>query len=401
MKIVALGKICDVRDGTHDSPSYVENGYFLLTSKNFSSGKISFAGASKISSEDYEKINKRSKVDIGDIVMPMIGTIGSPVRITKEPNFAIKNVALIKQSNQTVSMDYICHFLKSSLFEKQVTTNKRGGTQKFVSLGDLRHLQIPLPPLEEQKRIAVILDQADALRRLRQRSIDRLNSLGQAIFYEMFGDPVSNPMGWPVMKLGEIGNLDRGVSKHRPRNDPKLLGGIYPLIQTGDISNADRYVCTHTSTYSDLGLKQSKLWPAGTLCITIAANIGKTAILGFEACFPDSVVGFSPKDQVNTEYVQYWMDFIQRRLEEVAPQSAQKNINLAILRDLPIPVPPIEQQNKFRDILFEIKEQKTHFGNSEQFYINLFDSLQHKAFKGELSGNIDAECQALREKVSV
>jgi type I restriction enzyme S subunit len=74
---------------------------------------------------------------------------------------------------------------------------------------------------------------------------------------------------------------------------------------------------------------------------------------------------------------------------------------LAILRDLPIPVPPIEQQNKFRDILFEIKEQKTHFGNSEQFYINLFDSLQHKAFNGELSGNIDAECQALREAVSV
>jgi type I restriction enzyme, S subunit len=250
---------------------------------------------------------------------------------------------------------------------------------------ELNFTKIPLPPLEEQKRIAAILDQADALRRLRQRSIDRLNSLGQAIFYEMFGDPVNNPMGWPIKKLGDIGNLDRGVSKHRPRNDPKLLDGNHPLIQTGDISNADRYVRTYNSTYSDLGLKQSKIWPTGTLCITIAANIGKTAILGFDACFPDSVVGFTPKAQVNTEYVQYWMDFIQKRLEEVAPQSAQKNINLAILRDLPIPVPPREQQNKFRDILFEIEEQKTHFGKSEQFYINFFASLQHQAFNGELS----------------
>ena len=245
-------------------------------------------------------------------------------------------------------------------------------------------INLPLPPLEEQKRIAAILDQADDLRRKRQHALTRLNQLGQAIFYEMFGDPVTNPMGWPIKKLGEIGDLDRGISKHRPRNDPALLGGKHPLIQTGDVANADRYIRSFNSTYSDIGLKQSKKWPIGTLCITIAANIGKTAILEIEACFPDSVVGFTPSDQTVAEYVQFWMSRIQSRLEEIAPQSAQKNINLAILRELPIPVPPRAQQDEFRATIFDIEAQKSNLIRSTDAAGNLFTSLQHRAFRGEL-----------------
>ena len=105
-------------------------------------------------------------------------------------------------------------------------------------------------------------------------------------FVELFGDPVSNSYGLPEATLPELGEFGRGVSKHRPRNDPKLLGGEYPLIQTGDIANAGLYITSYNSTYSELGLKQSKMWDKGTLCITIAANIAKTSILEFDACFP-------------------------------------------------------------------------------------------------------------------
>ena len=132
MKSAALGELCDVRDGTHDSPAYVEEGKFLLTSKNFSSGEISYQGANKISQSDFDQINKRSKVDIGDLVMPMIGTIGSPVILKDEPDFAIKNVALIKFKNDTVCREYIYAFLSSPYFEKAITQSKRGGTQKFI-----------------------------------------------------------------------------------------------------------------------------------------------------------------------------------------------------------------------------------------------------------------------------
>lgn len=106
--------------------------------------------------------------------------------------------------------------------------------------------------------------------------------------------------------------MDRGRSQHRPRNDPKLLNGPYPLIQTGEVASAGLYITKYKNTYSELGLRQSKMWSAGTLCITIAANIAQTAILTFDACFPDSVVGFLPNDSINAIYMHYWFGFFQK-----------------------------------------------------------------------------------------
>ena len=203
-KLEPLGSICDVRDGTHDSPKYVEEGYPLLTSKNFSSGRIDFSKAQNISTNDYEKINKRSKVDVGDIIMPMIGTIGSPVVVEKEPNFAIKNVALIKFPNKNINAKYIKLVLESPLLKRNIFAKSRGGTQKFLSLGELRSLAVPLPPLAEQKRIAGILDAAEEFRQKRQRSLELLNELKQANFIDMFGDPISNNKAWPLEKLKNL-----------------------------------------------------------------------------------------------------------------------------------------------------------------------------------------------------
>jgi type I restriction enzyme S subunit len=145
-----LGEVCDVRDGTHDSPKYVDEGFPLLTSKNFSAGCIDYKGANFISRDDFEKINKRSKVDKGDIVMPMIGTIGSPVIVEVEPDFAIKNVALIKFRDSGMNAEFVRQVLDGPLFQKHVSNKGRGGTQKFVSLGDIRAFEIPLPSSEQQ-----------------------------------------------------------------------------------------------------------------------------------------------------------------------------------------------------------------------------------------------------------
>jgi type I restriction enzyme S subunit len=177
-----------------------------------------------------------------------------------------------------------------------------------------------------------------------------------------------------------VGTLDRGVSKHRPRNAPVLLGGGYPLVQTGDIANSGGYLTKFESTYSEVGLKQSRLWPRGTLCITIAANIGHTAVLGFDSCFPDSVVGFLPSGEVTVEFVQHWLGFVQKELEETAPQFAQKNINLAILRGLQIPVPPLELQEDFSRIVLTTRgltaKQAAHTERLDELYL----ALEHQMF---------------------
>jgi type I restriction enzyme S subunit len=153
------------------------------------------------------------------------------------------------------------------------------------------------------------------------------------------------PAGWVWARLRDLGALDRGRSRHRPRNDKRLYGGPYPFLQTGDIRQSGGTVRRHSQTYSAAGLAQSRLWPVGTLCITIAANIAETAILTYPACFPDSVVGFvSDGEPVLTRYVQVSLQAMKQRLWELAPATAQKNINLATLHAIAIPLPPPAEQ---------------------------------------------------------
>lgn len=249
---------------------------------------------------------------------------------------------------------------------------------------DVRQLQVPLPSLPEQRRIADILDKADALRAKRRAALAKLDELAQSIFLSMFGDPIVNPRLWPLTELCSLGAVDRGVSKHRPRNAPELLGGQYPFVQTGDVANCDGYIRTHAATYSEVGLRQSKLWPAGTLCITIAANIAKTGILTFDACFPDSVVGFTSSEPATVEFVRILLSFHQQRLEQLAPESAQKNINLKVLRGLRVPIVPLELHREFARRLDVIERTKREMTGAYTGANALFASLQYRALRGDL-----------------
>jgi type I restriction enzyme S subunit len=155
------------------------------------------------------------------------------------------------------------------------------------------------------------------------------------------------PEGWMWASLPQLGELNRGKSKHRPRNDKKLFNGPYPFIQTGDIRKSEGIITKYSQTYSEVGLKQSRLWPVGTLCITIAANIAETGILNFAACFPDSVVGFFVKDRSTTaRFVEYFIRTAREKLEQFAPATAQKNINLEVLKTVVIPLPPLGEQHR-------------------------------------------------------
>lgn len=153
------------------------------------------------------------------------------------------------------------------------------------------------------------------------------------------------PEGWVWATLPQLGELNRGKSKHRPRNAPHLYGGPYPFVQTGDIRAANRILKSYSQTYSEAGLEQSRLWSTGTLCITIAANIADTAILGIDACFPDSVVGFLvEQNHCKTEFVEYFIRTAKENIERYAPATAQKNINLEILAEIAVALPPLKEQ---------------------------------------------------------
>ncbi|WP_337556208.1 restriction endonuclease subunit S [Phascolarctobacterium succinatutens] len=157
-----LGDICDVRDGTHDSPKQTLNGKYLITSKNIKNGTIDYAGSYFISNEDFDKINLRSKVEINDILFTMIGTIGEIGLVKNEPDYAIKNVGLIKTNNELLSR-FLKHYLKSKQVKKYIDNNKSQGSQSFLALGKLRNIPIPILKTQRIETIVDILDRFDAL----------------------------------------------------------------------------------------------------------------------------------------------------------------------------------------------------------------------------------------------
>ena len=279
-----------------------------------------------------------------------------------------------------IDKQYLYYFLKSDIGKQMIKNKVSGSVRDNLKLEKLKEMTIPDISLREQQHCAFILDKLKLLIDLFDEDLNKLDELIKARFVEMFGDPVSNPKGMVKKTLPELGEFGRGVSKHRPRNDKALLGGPYPLIQTGDIANSGMYITEYHSTYSELGLRQSKMWDKGTLCITIAANIAKTAILGFDACFPDSVVGFNANESTNNVFVHYWFSFFQEILESQAPESAQKNINLKILSELEVIVPDIQEQNKFASFVEQVDKSKSVVQKALAEAQTLFNSLMQQYF---------------------
>ncbi len=324
-------------------------------------------------------INKARTVDANSILVTCIGIVGKVALTTSE------KTAFNQQINAIVP--------NKNIFPKYLAYALMYCRPRLASIANA-----PVVPIINKKQFSnfkvnvnlnkidqiTIVKQLDVINKIIENKNEQLNKLDELIkarFVEMFGDPVLNSNDYKLIKLSNLGTLSRGKSKHRPRNDPKLLGGPYPLIQTGDITNSGIFIKKYNNTYSKLGLKQSKMWPAGTLCITIAANIAQTAILSFDACFPDSVVGFIPKaDIITTTYLHYWFSFFQKILDAQASQVAQKNINLKVLSNLDVAVPPITEQDKFLSFVQQVDKSKVAVQKSLEETQTLFDSLMQKYF---------------------
>jgi type I restriction enzyme, S subunit len=250
---------------------------------------------------------------------------------------------------------YIYHFIKTINLMSLDTGSGRPSLTQAI----LNKILIPIPcpentekSLEIQAEIVRILD---AFTSLTAELTAELTARKKQ--YNYYRDKLlsfeESEVEWrtlPEMAL----DFGRGKSRHRPRNDERLYGGDIPFIQTGDIRSASHVIMQYSQTYSDFGLKQSKLWPKGTLCITIAANIAETSILGFDACFPDSVIGFvaDPK-KASSDYVEYLLQSIKSKLEEKGKEksSAQSNINLGTFEQLKMPFPSLAEQARIVAIL--------------------------------------------------
>ena len=303
----------------------------------------------------------------GTLLVAMYGSIGK-LGITGIECCTNQAIAFAKEL-RGVTTKYMFYYM--ALMKSELISMGKGGTQKNISQTVLNSLDVIVPPLPEQERIVArieeLFSELDAGVEMLKKTKAQLAVYRQAVLKEAFEGRLTNhipvslslswasgeetktlpviPEEWHYIVLKYLGDLGRGKSKHRPRNDPKLfVDGKYPFIQTGDVKAAPNHITTCTKQYGEFGLSQSKLWPKGTLCITIAANIAETAFLGIDACFPDSVVGFTPNDTVLAEYIRYFIESQKIRLWAFAPATAQKNINLDTLDNLIVPYCSIEEQ---------------------------------------------------------
>lgn len=327
-------------------------------------------------------------------------------------------VAAQRKSENILTKFYYYYFRQNHLGELQRTFT--GSGLQHTSKKKISKIMVPVLSFDEQNLIVTLIEellsQLDAGVAELQAAKKRLKVYRQAVLKEAFlGNLTKNyrydididiewslenatkylpriPSEWRYIPLSKLGDLGRGKSKHRPRNDDILFeNGKYPFIQTGDIKSANKankYVTTYSKMYGDYGLQQSKLWPKGTLCITIAANIAETAFLGIDACFPDSVVGFTAYEHVLPAYIKYFIESEKIRLWAFAPATAQKNINLDTLENLIVPYCSLKEQQKVVD------EIESRFSVCDSIEITIDTALQQaealrqsilkQAFEGKL-----------------
>ncbi|MBH5329792.1 restriction endonuclease subunit S [Eikenella sp. S3360] len=304
--------------------------------------------------------------EAGTIVISQGGASAGFVNWMDVPFFAGAHAYTIKANEDKLLQRFAYYFLKM----KQIAFMQcqYGAGIPALAKSELQNLLIPIPPLEIQQKIVKILDKFTELEAALEAALEAELVLRkrQYQYYRDFLLDFDNQIWGGVAEcykgrlkdvvwktLGEVAlDFGRGKSKHRPRNDARLYGGNIPFVQTGDIKNAGHIIESYTQTYSDFGLNQSKLWKKGTLCITIAANIAETAVLGFDACFPDSVIGFvANPEETTSDYVEYLLSSLKMKLQEKGMGSAQENINLATFSNMRFPFPPLSEQEKIAAIL--------------------------------------------------
>lgn len=268
------------------------------------------------------------------------------------------HLGLVRPQDRLVNGAFLARMLASHGCGREFARRANGVTRFRLMLEAARSLPIPLPPLPEQRAIAVVLDSIDDAIDHTEAVIAATEQLRDALLHELLTRGVPGwhtewkdvpgigtvPACWEVVRLGDVAQVERGKFAHRPRNEPRFYGGDVPFVQTGDVVRANGRINQHSQTLNDIGLSISRLFPAGTIIVTIAANIGETAIADYPVAFPDSLVGVTPTG-ISTSFLEYFLRTQKGRLNQFVPESAQKNINLEDLRPLLTALPSrLEQQ---------------------------------------------------------
>ena len=309
--------------------------------------------------------NSPKKSRIGDILLSVRAPVGA-INVSDKV-YAIGR-GLCSICATSINSKFLMYFLM--LIMQDTKKFGQGSTFDAITIQELKQLPVLLPPINTQNRIASYLDrkcaEIDAIIAKQQQIIEKLKEYKLSVITEAVTKgldpnvPMKDsgvewigkiPEHWTMLKLKHTSSILRGKFNHRPRNDPAYYDGNHPFVQTGDVARANKYIKSYSQTLNEKGYAVSKEFPANSICMTIAANVGDVAILTFDACFPDSVVGFVPSDNIAWDYLYYVLTAMKKQFVRNAIISTQLNLNIEIIKEEFIPVAPLRIQKEISKFL--------------------------------------------------
>ena len=325
-----LGTLCDVRDGTHDSPKESHKGFPLVTSKNIKNGKIDLSNTYLISESDYNFVNQRSKVDQWDILFSMIGTIGESAIVKEQPKYAIKNVGLFKTHGNQLLASWIYYYFHSLQAKEEMNACMKGSTQQYISLTDLRNFPIEMPSEDYQRKVVSVLSSLDDKIDLLNRENATLEAMAEALFRQWFIEEAKED--WEDVPLGDVIKTTSGGTPSRKHTEYYNNGTINWVkskeLQGTFISSTEELI-----TENAISNSSAKMLPMKSVLIAMyGATVGEYGILSKPMTCNQAVCALIPNDNYPYTYLFVWAALMKEDFINLASGAAQQNISQDLIK---------------------------------------------------------------------
>lgn len=372
------------------SPYVRESGALFLRIQNVGRNRLDLDDVAYVEPPPGAEA-QRTRVRAGDVLLSITADLGRTAVVPANlgPAHINQHLAILRIRN--FEPRFVSAFISLGPGRYQLAKLDRVGVKSGLNFDDVRSLQLPLPPLPEQRRIADILDKADAVRRKRKEAIALTEELLRSAFLEMFGDPVTNPKGWPVKSLGTLAETATGGTPSR--DDPDNFGGDIPWVKTTEVRDSIVVATEEAITQQGLDGSNCRVFPKGTIVIAMygqGATRGRTALLGIDAATNQACAAILPSTAVSQSYLWALFRMSYERVRNLGRGGTQPNLNLGMIRGFSVPVPPGRLQTEFDDFVTKLDAMSKRLEESRLESDNLFSSLVHRAFCGELTARTAA-----------
>jgi len=363
--------------------------YNLISPADLDNGKYVITAHKRLTNTGFMQCRALPK---DTVLVGCIGNVGKLGMVADKQSATNQqiNAVICNQENNPHFIYYSFHSNRSRLEQAADKT-----TVPILNKTNFENFEIAVPPLAEQHKIASVLGLVQRAMEQQERLLALTAELKKSLLHQLFtqglrGEPQKQteigpvPESWQIVNLEHVAQIERGKFTHRPRNDPRFYGGKTPFVQTGDVSSCDGRVREFSQTLNEEGLLISKVFPAGTILITIAANIGFSGILEFDSACPDSLIGLTPNERIDIEFLQHYLTTQQPVMDRLAPRGTQKNINIQFLKPWPVPLPSSDEQSEIRETLNAVDFKIRVVRRKHAALTALFRTLLHQLMTAQL-----------------